>query len=197
MSSERPLPPVRDLPTERLLIREQHLLNEIRRQTDTSRWLIPALPWRARSLVAAAVLVPVVVVAPALAFSTTVRQFVGLSSSPPVVQRWVQATLTGTIIDNPNPRPGTTVTIAWTIGEPGKPRDAGFGGTGLFMRLLSKSGAPTERTRAHGTRGRYSATTRVPPGGIRDIQLGIIGYSDGPTGHDTTPGLFPITNDPY
>jgi hypothetical protein len=148
-------------------------------------------------MLVAAVVVVAVVVAPALAFSRAVRELVGLSSSPPVIQRWVQATLTGTIVQNPNPRPGTLVTITWTIGEPGKTRDPGFGGSGLFMRLLSKTGASAKITPAHGTDGRYSATTRVPPGGIRNIQLGIIGYSDGPTGRHKAPGLFPITNNPY
>jgi hypothetical protein len=171
--------------------------DEISCRAHTSRPPTRVLPRRTQYLLAAAVLIAAVVVAPALAFSTTVRQLVGLSSSPPVIQRWVQATLTGTIIQNPNPRPGTMITITWTIGEPGKLRDPGFGGTGLFMRLLSKTGAPTRRTPAHGARGRYSATTRVPPGGIRNIQLGVVGYSDGPTGHHAAPGLFPITNNPY
>lgn len=148
------------------------------------------------SVLVAAVAVVAVAVAPALAFSRTVRELVGLSSSPPVI-RWVGATLTGTIIQHPNPRPGTLITITWTIGEPGKPRDPGFDGAGLFMRLLSKTGAPPKTTPAHGTHGRYSATTRVPPGGIRNIQLGIMGYSDGPTGPHKAPGLFPITNNPY
>jgi hypothetical protein len=196
VTSKRLLPPFRELAPARLLNREQHLLHEIQSQASATPRFIPWLPRRAHSLVAAAVLVSAVVGAPALAFSSTVRELVGLSSSPPVIQRWVQATLTGTIIDNPNPRPGMIITVTWTIGAPGKPRDPGFGGTGLFMRLLSKTG-PTIQVPAHGSRGRYSATTRVPAGGIKDLQLGIIGYSDGPTGHHSTPGLFPITNNPY
>ena len=166
--------------------------------TTTKRAWLPEGRRRWGSLLVAAVVVVAVAVAPALAFSRTVREFVGLSSSPaPLIQRWVQATLTGTITRNPNPRPGTMITITWTIGEPGKTLDPGFGGEGLFLRLVSKSGAPTERIPAHGARGRYSATTRVPLGGIRNIQLGIIGYSNGPTGRHKAPGLFPITNNPY
>lgn len=175
---------------------------DVRRRADVMPAAARQRGWRPvkrrrwGSMLVAAVVVAVAV-APALALSRTVRELVGLSSSPPVIQRWVQATLTGTIIQNPNPRPGTLITITWTIGESGKPRDPGFGGSGLFMRLLSKTGAPTKSTPAHGTHGRYSATTRVPPGGIRNIQLGIIGYSDGPTGRHKAPGLFPITNNPY
>jgi hypothetical protein len=150
---------------------------------------------RGRSLAVAAVLLAAVVVAPALAFSTSVRQFVGLASTPPVAQNWARATLTGTI--NHSPRPGTLITITWTIGEPGKLRDPGFDGQGLFIRLLSKAGGAAQTGTAHGSHGRYSAIVRVPSGGIRDIEIGIDGLSVGPTGRHPAPVLFPLTNDPY
>jgi hypothetical protein len=93
---------------------------------------------------------------------------------------------------------GTQLKVGWTLAyrdEHGKRHV--FGGGGIFVRLLSTSGANAETSFARvGKPGHYSATVRVPKGGIRDIQIGIHGWASGPTGTRPADELFPITNDP-
>src|SRR5205823_13525062 len=74
--------------------------------------------------------------------------------------------------------------------ENGQPRP--FGAGGVFVRLLSASGAPAETAYVNG-RGEFEATVAVPKGGIGDVQIGLRGFSDGKSPADV---LFPITNDP-
>jgi hypothetical protein len=98
----------------------------------------------------------------------------------------VRATLTTRVpLDAPA---GAQLRVAWTLASrDGHP----FGGGGIFVRLLSESHAGAQTTYVRCS-GHCSARVRVPKGGIRDIQIGIRGY--------TTTGagdlLFPITNDP-
>ena len=109
---------------------------------------------------------------------------------PAAAKDGVRATLTTRI---PVRAPaGTQLKVGWTLAY----RDLHggrhlFGGGGVFVRLVSATGAGAETTYVRCS-GRCSATVRVPKGGIRDIQIGIRGYST------TGPGdmLFAITNDP-
>jgi len=136
---------------------------------------------RTRSLVAAIVLAAVVAT-PALAFSTTVRELVGLSSSPPALQ----ATVTGMVIHK-KPRFGLAkVTVTFTVGEPGKPPGSGITfGSHFQILLFNRAGRRSSfwRASADGKHGRYSETTLVPTGGIGAIQIG--GYLNYPTGGST------------
>jgi len=165
--------------------RSQHLLTEIEHQRR--------LPWTRRRSVrvlVAAVVAAAIVVAPALALSPSMREFVGLTSnasSPPIARGWVKATLTGPV--DLTARPGTRIRIAWTF-------DHRFGGGGIFVRLVSASGGPAEIAAAHGAPGHYAAVVRVPDGGIGAIQIGIEGTTSGANGTHPAPVLFPITNDP-
>jgi hypothetical protein len=137
---------------------------------------------RTRSLVTAIVLAAVVAT-PALAFSTTVRELVGLNgSSPPALQ----ATVTGTVIHK-KPRFGLAkVTVTFTIGEPGKPPGSGITfGSHFQILLLNRAGRPSSFRlgAADGKHGRYSATTILPTGGIEGIKIG--GFLNYPTGGST------------
>lgn len=185
MNTAHSLPPLRDFPPGRLADRSQHLLTEIERQRH-----LPSTHCRSVRVLIAAVAATAIVVAPALALSRSMREFVGLTSnasSPPIARAWVKATLTRPI--DLNARPGTKIRIAWTF-------DHRVGGGGIFVRLVSASGAPAEIATAHGTPGHYAAVVRVPEGGIGSIQIGIEGTSSGANGTHPAPVLFPITNDP-
>ena len=107
----------------------------------------------------------------------------------------VKATLT-TLVPLGSPA-GTQLKVVWTLAyvdEQGRRHP--FGGGGIFVRLLSASGAGAETAFARRQAGRYAATVPVPKGGIRDIQVGIRGWVSGPTGTRRSDVLFPITNDP-
>ena len=118
-----------------------------------------------------------------------------VAAFPAAGKEGVRATLTTRV---PLTAPaGTTLRIAWTLGyrdERGSRHP--FGGGGVFVRLLSASGASAKTAFARGTTGRYAATVRVPTGGIRAIQIGIRSWSSGPTGTQRADWLFPITNNP-
>lgn len=107
----------------------------------------------------------------------------------------VKATLERSIpLDAPA---GTRLDVAWKlayIDERGK-RQA-FGAGGLFVRLLSASGARPVTAFASGDRGAYRATAVVPEGGIGDVEFGLVGWQSGVDGTRRADAIFPITNDP-
>ena len=117
---------------------------------------------------------------------------------PAAAKEGVEATLRTSIpLDAPA---GTQVKVAWTlayIDENGQRQP--FGANGVFVRLLSASGADSEEgvapMGAHPT-GEYEATVIVPDGGIGDVEIGLRGWTSGPTGTRRSDALFPITNDP-
>jgi len=114
---------------------------------------------------------------------------------PAAGKEGVKATLTTRV---PLTAPaGTTLRVAWTLAyrdEHGRRHP--FGGEGVFVRLLSASGAPSTTAFARRANGGYAAAVRVPEGGIRAIQIGIRGWSSGPNGTRRADELFPITNSP-
>jgi hypothetical protein len=107
----------------------------------------------------------------------------------------VVATLTTRIpLDAPA---GARLRIAWKLqsfDEHGVPRP--FGGGGIFVRLVSRSGGRTETATARGRPGRYAAIVRVPDGGIGGIRIGIHGWTDAGGGRRADV-VFPIANDPF
>ena len=135
-----------------------------------------AVPRRSRLLVAAAVLAAAVAAVPAIAFSTTVRELVGLttkSSSPHFI-----AKVTDVVVHSPRPRPGALVTVTFTVGEQGKPPGTGIPQWSTFLVLVY--GSPGHLAAAHGKNGRYSATIRLARGEIGGIQIGGFMPSKGP-----------------
>lgn len=110
----------------------------------------------------------------------------------------VQATLTTPIpLDA---AAGTRVRVGWrlySVDSRGKERP--FGAGGVFVRLLSATGAEAEEglaSVAPAETGGYEATVVVPEGGIRDVVIGLQGWTSGANGTRQADRLFPITNDP-
>jgi hypothetical protein len=95
---------------------------------------------------------------------------------------------------------GTQLRIAWrlfSVDDEG--RREPFGASGVFVRLLSASGADAEvglaPAEAHPT-GEYEATVTVPEGGIRDVEIVLMGWRSDATGTRRADLIFPITHDP-
>jgi hypothetical protein len=95
---------------------------------------------------------------------------------------------------------GTQLTLRWRLAsrdEDGTVRP--FSASAVFVRLLSKTGAGATTGVASGdvnADGRYAATVDVPVGGIRDVQVGLRGFTSGANGTHNADVLFPIANDP-
>lgn len=105
-----------------------------------------------------------------------------IATLPAAGKDGVKATLTTRV--PLNAPAGAPVRIAWTL----RTRDGHlFGGGGIFVRLLSASHEGAQATYLRCS-GRCSAVVHVPKGGIRGVQIGILGGG----GY----ALFPITNDP-
>jgi hypothetical protein len=110
----------------------------------------------------------------------------------------VKATLNTAIpLDAPA---GTHVKVGFNLAyldEQGRRRP--FGANAVFVRLLSKTGAGAKTGVVPSgpyADGKYSTTVVVPDGGIRDIQIGLRGFTSGATGTRNADVLFRITNDP-
>ena len=95
---------------------------------------------------------------------------------------------------------GTELRVAWRlfyVDEKGERQP--FGASGVFVRLLSASGAASAKgaapARLRGA-GEYEAAVVVPEGGIRDIELGLMGWVSDANGTRRSDMIFPITNDP-
>ena len=122
----------------------------------------------------------------------------GLAALPAAAKEGVKATLATTIpLDA---EPGTQLRVAWTLTyAEGDVRGQPFGANGVFVRLLSTSVGRAETgfapTGTH-ARGEYAATVVVPRDGVGDVEIGLRGWSDGPSGTRQSDLLFPITNDP-
>src|SRR4051812_2049141 len=95
---------------------------------------------------------------------------------------------------------GTHLKVSWSLAyrdEHGRLRP--FGANAVFVRLLSSTGAGAKTSYAplgDYSDGRYTATVAVPDGGIRDVQIGLRGFTSGANGTRNGDMLFPITNDP-
>jgi hypothetical protein len=122
----------------------------------------------------------------------------GVAALPAAGKEGVEATLrTNVPLDA---EPGTQLRIAWTLRyADGDSRGRPFGANGVFVRLVSASGARAETglapTGSHAS-GEYAATILVPEGGIGDVEIGLRGWTSGAGGTRRSDLLFPITNDP-
>jgi hypothetical protein len=88
-------------------------------------------------------------------------------------------------------KPDTTMRVAWTVEFPDGDHRRPFNAFGMFVRLLSRTGAPAKTALASGAAhpdGRYAAEVSVPEGGIGGIRMGLRG---------TTDIFFPLENDPF
>jgi hypothetical protein len=90
---------------------------------------------------------------------------------------------------------GTRLEVAWRLTYLDHGRRRRFGAGGVFVRLASAAGARAETGFASGD-GDYKAAVVVPKGGIGDVQIGLQGWTSGPSGTRESDLLFPITNDP-
>jgi hypothetical protein len=118
-----------------------------------------------------------------------------VTAPPAPAKEGVVATLrTPILIDAPA---GAHLRVAWTLtyaDENGRRRP--FGAGGVFIRLRSASGADAKTGFADrvSATGRYAATVVVPKGGIGDVEIGLRGWTSGPTGRHRSDLLFPIAN---
>lgn len=117
---------------------------------------------------------------------------------PAAAKEGVKATLLTHIPQNA--QPGSRLEVAWRLfstGDKGRPEP--FNAMAVFVRLDSATGAVSREAFARGDAhptGAYAATVVVPKGGIGDIEIGLMGWSDGPNGSHRSDAMFPITNDP-
>jgi hypothetical protein len=134
-----------------------------------------------------------------LAASLAVAAIAGsVAALPAAAKEGVTATLEDAIpFDAPA---GSNVTVRWSLAardEDGARRP--FSAAAVFVRLLSETGAGAKvgfaSSNAHAA-GKYAATVVVPDGGIRDVQIGLRGFTSGATGTHNADVLFPIANDP-
>lgn len=86
------------------------------------------------------------------------------------------ARVTGAVLHGPN-RPGTAVTVTFTVGERGEPPGTGVPVGSAFLVLLTHT---NELAPAHGGHGYYRVTTRLGTGGLTGIQIGGFMPSQGP-----------------
>jgi hypothetical protein len=92
--------------------------------------------------------------------------------------------------------PGSKVRVVWTLTflEAGERRP--FGGGYVFVRLFGPNGSHSARTYAvQPEPGRFRALVKVPRGGVRRVEFGIMGMvcdAEGRPGCHPGPKLFPI-----
>lgn len=119
----------------------------------------------------AAALTFVVLTAPALAVSQTLRELVGLSSSQSS-SRLIVARLISVNV-HPAPRFAPPLaTVTFTVGEVGKPPGTGIPDGSVIDVQFVGGDASGPLVKAFGTHGRYRVTLRTPEGGIRNILIG-------------------------
>ena len=91
-----------------------------------------------------------------------------------------------------SPRPGSLVTVRWSVDVPGaNGKRRPFGAIGMFVRLVSRSGFSTSAI-ARQYRPPYRVRIRVPAGGIARVRFGLEGTSCGPAGCKPSPAFFPL-----
>jgi hypothetical protein len=104
-------------------------------------------------------------------------------------------------LDTPLPlqaEPGETIPIAWTLSYSDRGVRRQFGASGVFVRLLSASGArPVRASGIEGRFGHYVAKVTVPEGGIDGIRIGLEGTRFIGGRAEDADVLFPIDNDPF
>jgi len=90
---------------------------------------------------------------------------------------------------------GTLITVKWTVKERVNGKLTPLRANPMFVRLIGKGAAKTAFAQQFGPP--YHARIRVPRGGIRDLKLGLMGYSTTGTTTRAAPEFFPIVNSPF
>lgn len=94
-------------------------------------------------------------------------------------------------------KPGSTVRVQWTVKTPDESGERRpFGASGMFIRLLSRTGAPPSTGYDDGS-GSFETRLRVPEGGIGGVRAGLRGTRCGASGCQRSDAIFPIRNDPF
>ena len=94
-------------------------------------------------------------------------------------------------------KPGSTLQVRWAVDVPdGQGGRRPFGASGMFVRLLSRTGAASTVGLADGG-GRFQTMLRVPSGGIGGVRVGLRGMSCDASGCRASDALFPLVNDPF
>lgn len=94
-------------------------------------------------------------------------------------------------------KPGSTIQVRWAVDVPdGYGGRRPFGASGMFVRLLSRTGAPSTIGLADGG-GRFQTMLRVPSGGIGGVRVGLRGMSCDASGCRASDALFLLVNDPF
>jgi hypothetical protein len=94
-------------------------------------------------------------------------------------------------------RPGSTISVEWTVRVPdGDGSSRPFGAGSMFVRLLSKTGADSTVGFADTDRRGFNRTrVEVPRGGIGGVRVGLRGWNS--RGVADLRLLFPLENDPF
>jgi hypothetical protein len=93
--------------------------------------------------------------------------------------------------------PGTRVTVAWTLASVEHAKPAAFSAEGVFIRLFGPAGSHSARVYGLQLKpGRFRASIRVPPGGVRRVVIGLMGRSCGARGCRWAPSAFEIVGQP-
>jgi hypothetical protein len=92
-------------------------------------------------------------------------------------------------------RPGTAISVEWAVRVPDESLGIRpFGAGNMFVRLLSKTGAPATVGFTDTDRDGFNrARVKVPAGGIGGIRIGLRGWND----RGVSDAYFPLTNDPF
>jgi hypothetical protein len=118
-----------------------------------------------------------------------------LAAVPASAKEGVEATLVAPI--PANAEPGEEITVSWTLAAEENGERQPFGAEGIYVKLLSASGGRPTIGDATGTAdGGYTATVRVPEGGIGGIQVGLMGWASDATGTRRSDAFFPVANWP-
>jgi hypothetical protein len=121
--------------------------------------------------------------------------FAALAAAPASAKEGVEATLVAPI--PANAEPGETITVSWTLAAEENGERQPFGAEGIYVKLLSASGGqPTVGDATGSADGGYTATVRVPEGGIGGITVGLMGWASDSTGTHRSDAFFPVTNWP-
>jgi hypothetical protein len=94
-------------------------------------------------------------------------------------------------------KPGSAIQVRWSVDVPdGSGGHRPFGAGGMFVRLLSATGADPTTGFADGS-GRFATRVRVPEGGIGGVRAGLRGTRCDANGCRRADALFPLVNDPF
>jgi hypothetical protein len=88
------------------------------------------------------------------------------------------------------------VRLSWRLWSRNHGQVVPFESREIFARIVNPTHTAVSTAWAHGRHGHYSASLRVPSGGIGRVQIGLLATRFSPTGEHPARILFPITNYP-